>query len=1302
MKRWFFIASLILALAPAGLNAADSVWVNDAVITVPPAIAPQIDAVSVVNNGTMSLLFTNADYLPLFDTTSTLNFTNTFNGYMACNLGFRFDTAPASFGLRQRSANFENDGFIVSGITGINATNATDILSLGSLILGTGAARSFVNANNIVSPGTFALAFESLLRFDGASVDLSRGNIAMDSSGFLIGLGIFNFFTVNQGFFDGYWGLGVDFMNPFFQFEVPPPVSVPEIVTDRHNNLLIQQLGGPNFISYVRSDTIDVSNVINRAVFINNTNAGFDVNVYFRNDFSPFGLGDISVEWISTLTNASFAKTNYLYVFDQLLDPPFPPNPLVPVLLQNGSVGLGLLPTFKPDTYNFLQTGVQFGQGVPATPPGPIPPGTFPNTLVTNDWTAYEAIFAATTRNLTDVVGQNVTNLPGRVEVNAEKYLDLGYSRIASDNYLLLQATNQFAGNAGSIIFSPYTDLNLRHTNGVFAISNLAQPFVPKPEGTIELYSARFTNVVVDANGNFVSNAFHVLFVDANLAPAVISRQQDVTLRSVNANGGDDNLIISDILTVTRSFLLDSERITVTTNGPGANTAEGGIQLTDPNIVWTTSAPRLQYLTNNGFISTENAVFFGGSRRSPVDSTLQQFPYQVFINSGTITNTASVISAKLFENGGIFNALLGSISLGQAQAAILTNGAFLAPNGAISIQGNGLLISNHVFQAGGPITLSPSVSLDDGTFAAGCPEFNTNKNFWVGSGLNLMVAPGLGTLASTTVSNFAAPFRNIVNRWAAADRGASPAGFDNNNTPVGHLILSGGQNSMFTFSAASGGNAIYIDRLDLENFTTNYIGNDLLGISIDPNMKVYYGQAFAGGVSVAEKIDGYEGGRLVWVKDYNCGFFSSTNVVYADGSTNRVNAALAMSCNIDSDGDGQVNCVDPSPIPTNGLSVCSCNPVNISLPVILSAGGGGGSGPGSGSSSGSGSKLDFPIVPGNGSNSVALASASFSGLYYESNGVAAPSAGYFSAVVNAKGTYTGKINSGGGTYTFSGKIDPVTSKSSARVSRGVLHALTLNLQLDSAAKQLRGTVSDGNWTANLVADKLTFSKSARANQAGTYTLVVPSAPEDTNSPAGFSIGTVNVDAGGNVTWSGALADGSKVTQKSTLSAEGIWPLYSSLYSGKGLVLGWIQVTNDNVGGDLIWIKPSGVSGNYYPGGFTNLINSIGSPYHKPAAKARVLDWNDGLGQFSISGGGLSQTWTNDIRLDLNNRVTSVSGPKLSLSITTASGLFRGTFVDPETQKAELFQGVLFQDSNVGVGYFLGPDQSGEIRLGPAP
>jgi hypothetical protein len=43
------------------------------------------------------------------------------------------------------------------------------------------------------------------------------------------------------------------------------------------------------------------------------------------------------------------------------------------------------------------------------------------------------------------------------------------------------------------------------------------------------------------------------------------------------------------------------------------------------------------------------------------------------------------------------------------------------------------------------------------------------------------------------------------------------------------------------------------------------------------------------------------------------GIFSSTNIVYPDGTTNTVNIALAQSSDIDSDGDGIPNSSDPTP-----------------------------------------------------------------------------------------------------------------------------------------------------------------------------------------------------------------------------------------------------------------------------------------------------------------------------------------------------------------------------------------------------
>jgi hypothetical protein len=105
-----------------------------------------------------------------------------------------------------------------------------------------------------------------------------------------------------------------------------------------------------------------------------------------------------------------------------------------------------------------------------------------------------------------------------------------------------------------------------------------------------------------------------------------------------------------------------------------------------------------------------------------------------------------------------------------------------------------------------------------------------------------------------------------------------------------------------------------VDWLELRNSATNRnTSGDFVRLLIDPNMKIYFAQAMANGVSIAEKLDGKNGGRLCWIGSY-AGFFSGTNVVYPDGTTNWLNAALVESCNLDSDGDNTVNCADPTPV----------------------------------------------------------------------------------------------------------------------------------------------------------------------------------------------------------------------------------------------------------------------------------------------------------------------------------------------------------------------------------------------------
>jgi len=351
----------------------------------------------------------------------------------------------------------------------------------------------------------------------------------------------------------------------------------------------------------------------------------------------------------------------------------------------------------------------------------------------------------------------------------------------------------------------------------------------------------------------------------------------------------------------------------------------------------------------------------------------------------------------------------------------------------------------------------------------------------------------------------------------------------------------------------------------------------------------------------------------------------------------------------------------------------------------------------------------LPPAPGDShsvtfTNTLAAVGGAYSGLFYDStNGVNPASAGYFSAVTTTRGTYSAKVSFGGRTYTVSGGLN-TAGHGTVFISRGVSRPLTLQLQLVDAAggEQLRGTLTDGHWSSDLLANRLVYDKAQNpAGQADNYVMRLPGDSQSANSPGGDSFGSVKVDASGNVIWSGSLSDGTKVTQKSVVSAQGTWPLYVSLYGGKGCVMGWIQFTNNGLSGSVVWLKSGDAKGKYYPAGFTNQLEVSGIPYRPPPLGTRLLDLSDGAGKLVLSGGGLGSPASNPLKLEFNNKVLDLSGNRLSLTLTPTSGLFHGNILNPDTGKPITFQGALFPDWNVGLGYFLTPNQSGQVYLAPA-
>jgi len=898
MKRFWFLGWLMLALPWTG-RGASAFYVNDGVVLSPPQIAPVIDATNFVNNNWFEI---NSIFDP-YETSSTVYYTN--RGTMISSYGFRFETTPSGSGQRRRAGSLFNNGRI----------DATFKL--------------LANATNIVCPGEINMGFGSLLSLSGGDLNLNRAKVTSQTAGssfVIVGTNIF--LLQRSAILDGYWNAAVSdgsntaHLNPAV-FNFLPTFTPFHLVTNRDYSTMITFLSPPNQVAYVNDVLLDESNRVVSAVFLANTNPAFTVNVYF-----PFPH-DTWVEWRSVVTNAALQPvTNWIYLRDTF--GVFTNLQVAP----NGFAGSPTRATYKPVNYSFFTTGPR-DLGPPTTPG--LPPGTFDTSrpVITNEFSAYEARFEATTELIEDVVGRNITNLSGRVELRADGSLSLSNARIAALNYTLIQATNHFVGSKGAQIVSPWMDIHLRTTNGNLAITNLVAPVVPNPEGVVRLWSARWTN---DVNG--VINSYHVLVVDSRLAPTLPPRIQSMTLRCTNNVGGGGNILISDVLNVTSNLLIETERLTILSNAPGSVTRRGEIRLLSGEILWSTATPRLRYLTNNGAIESLNAIFFGGSRGSPFFSTNFNEPYGAMVNRGDIFNYGSLIWADYFENSGAIRPFFGSVEL-YATNAFLHDGTFEATNGDVFITTGRLVATNHSISAGRVLWLTPTNFLDDGTFAnlaAASTNVTTqfldptsaalntsvamisNPNYWIaGDGVTLGYLPPVANLLGTTIEALARPNREVTIRWAGADRGCTPAGFSN-NAALGRLILNGDPDSLFIFEGTGVSNALYVDRLEFRGYNTTTLfdseGN-VKNVQINENMKIYFADALAddGSVAVRTSLNNANGGRFCWVYDF-AGFYSATNFTYPGESVaTTLNRALVLTPDLDSDGDGIENRSDPSPVP---------------------------------------------------------------------------------------------------------------------------------------------------------------------------------------------------------------------------------------------------------------------------------------------------------------------------------------------------------------------------------------------------
>ncbi len=808
----------------------------------------------------------------------TQNFTNTANGEMDGNTGFYFDTYTPQNG-DVAAASFYNAGLINCG------TGNSTFLSLyqyGGQIYG-GYGGIDVWATNIYHSSVITVGVDGLARFTGDTIDFENGNVMFLNAS--AGLGYFTNNTIKNIFPNIYATGQADINTNGWD---PGSALGPTYAYSAPMNTAPYGLYLNNSVPYFDIHKSNPTNYIIRMIFLQDASVNVATNVYWS---SVLGDGWGNIEWIGTYVDPATSNTitKYLYLEDDFKAAGSSN------ILAYADPGIGV-----PGNYSFYQSDTQLSLGTPA-------PSSFsylPNQTVSSNIYSYvNAQFISTDVATNYTLHGAPFYLPGRVEFAAAQSLNLAQSSISGINYLLLNSTNEFDSDGQSAFAAPYSDIFLGHTNGTMTITNLLAPS-PAWTGTVQAWSTRW--FFTDTNSG-INYDFRVELVNSQLGLGIVPQVGTFQLNCTN------NVVLSDVLNINSNLVLNCTNLLLTTNGlaQGAYSLDGELNLNSPAINWAAATPQLRCLTNYGAIRTASLAVaqFGNLA----------LPYLTLFNDGLITNrNGTTITTADFENYGTMLAGSGSFTV-QSLTTTLSNGVVQAA-GSFSDAAASLVISGTAIQAGKSLTLVATNLLTDygmtgnyWSLGAGYAPFTT------GTGLVLPVLPASGDLLGTIITNTAVSGIKITDTWAGQDRGYSAAGF-HDNAALGQLVLDATANSSkfnFTGTSTDGTtNAIYVDCLVLNDYAgySYQSSANLPALTFNTNLVIYYAQALdlVYG-SVAEKINHFNDDHLRWASTY-AGKFSSTNLVYPDGTTNAVNAALAASKTLDSDRDGIYNYYDPTPV----------------------------------------------------------------------------------------------------------------------------------------------------------------------------------------------------------------------------------------------------------------------------------------------------------------------------------------------------------------------------------------------------
>ncbi len=329
-------------------------------------------------------------------------------------------------------------------------------------------------------------------------------------------------------------------------------------------------------------------------------------------------------------------------------------------------------------------------------------------------------------------------------------------------------------------------------------------------------------------------------------------------------------------------------------------------------------------------------------------------------------------------------------------------------------------------------------------------------------------------------------------------------------------------------------------------------------------------------------------------------------------------------------------------------------------------------------------------------------SGTYNGLFYNTNALSVDSSGFLTLTLGTNQSFSGKLAAEGKTNVFVGKFD-LGGHVLVNVARTGKGAVSLDLNVDFPGHHITGTVSSSNWLAGLAANQAYYTKTIPAtNFSGSFTALLTENAGLSSVSTGNGYASIFLSTLGVATLSGGTPDGTTINASAPIAQNGDWPMFVSLYGGKGVLLGWMTFSNQPpkvVGGSLVWIKGPG-AGGLFSTGFTNVLDMAGSLFVAPTVGHRVVNLTNGL--VTLSGGLLSTPVTNGISLAANNVVTVVGGTnKLKMTVTSA-GVISGSFVSPVTHKTNTIKGVVLQPEIQASGYFTGTNESGVFLLEAQP